>query len=130
MEVNGLLHDPGALPPGVIGPRHPLDKGLGGLQSRSGRRGEDKHLAGNRPRAVHPVAIPTPKNCYIVLLLLLLPFIEVWKHIHRRGEPPDYKYCLKWSPPGMYCCVVCRQPTRFRVTYRLHLQGRSTAKLR
>jgi hypothetical protein len=39
-------------------PRYPLDMRLGGLESRSGRCGEEKHLApaGNRTPAVHPVS--------------------------------------------------------------------------
>jgi hypothetical protein len=44
MEVNGQLHTPAALPPGKEGP-YPLDRRLGGPQSRSGRSGEgDKYL--------------------------------------------------------------------------------------
>jgi hypothetical protein len=41
MEVNGQLHAPAALPPGQSS-RYPLDKRLGGAQSRCGRGGEDK----------------------------------------------------------------------------------------
>jgi hypothetical protein len=43
MEVSGQLHDPAALPPGREPPPrwYPLDKRLGGPQSRSGRGGED-----------------------------------------------------------------------------------------
>jgi hypothetical protein len=42
-------------------PRYPLARRLGGPQSRSGRRGEEKNLAlpGIETRAVQPVAIPT-----------------------------------------------------------------------
>jgi hypothetical protein len=42
MEVSGQLHDPAALPPGKK-PLYPLDKRLGGPQSRSGRGGEKKN---------------------------------------------------------------------------------------
>jgi hypothetical protein len=41
MEVNGQLHAPAALPP--KSPWYPLDRKLGGLQSRSGLGGEEKH---------------------------------------------------------------------------------------
>jgi hypothetical protein len=59
MEVSGQLHVPAALPPGKV-PRYPLDRRLGGPQSRSGRCGEEKNLAlhGNRTRIVQPVATP------------------------------------------------------------------------
>jgi hypothetical protein len=42
MEVNGQLHAPATLPPGKE-PRYPLDRRLGGPQSRSGRSGEEKN---------------------------------------------------------------------------------------
>jgi hypothetical protein len=40
MEVSGQLHAPAGLPPGKD-PRYPLDRRLGGPQSRSGRGGEE-----------------------------------------------------------------------------------------
>jgi hypothetical protein len=42
MEVSGQLHAPAALPPGKE-PWYPLDRRLGGPQSRSGRGGEEKN---------------------------------------------------------------------------------------
>jgi hypothetical protein len=41
MEVSDQLHDPAASPPGKE-PRYPLDRRLGGPQSRSGRHVEEK----------------------------------------------------------------------------------------
>jgi hypothetical protein len=41
MEVSGHLNDPAALPQGKS-PWYPLDRRLGGPQSRSGRGGEEK----------------------------------------------------------------------------------------
>jgi hypothetical protein len=41
MEVSGQLHAPAALPQ-EKSPWYPLDSRLGGLQSRSGRGGEEK----------------------------------------------------------------------------------------
>jgi hypothetical protein len=41
VEVSGQLHAPAAFPPGKE-PWYPLDRRLGGLQSRSGRGGEEK----------------------------------------------------------------------------------------
>jgi hypothetical protein len=43
MEVSGQLHAPAGLPPGRK-PPYPLDRRLGGPQSRSGRGGEKKIL--------------------------------------------------------------------------------------
>jgi hypothetical protein len=45
-----------------IGPRYPLDRTLGEPQKRSGGCGEEKNVApaGNRTRAVQPIAIPSP----------------------------------------------------------------------
>jgi hypothetical protein len=42
MEVSGQLHAPAALTQ-EISPCYPLDRRLGGLQSRSGRGGEEKN---------------------------------------------------------------------------------------
>jgi hypothetical protein len=42
MEVSGQLHAPAALPHGKS-PWYPLDRRLGGPQSRSGRGGEEKN---------------------------------------------------------------------------------------
>jgi hypothetical protein len=42
MEVSGQLHAPAALLPGEI-PWYPLDRRLGGHQSRSGHGGEEKN---------------------------------------------------------------------------------------
>jgi hypothetical protein len=42
MEMNGQLHAPAALPPGKEH-RYPLDRRLGGPQSRSGHSGEEKN---------------------------------------------------------------------------------------
>jgi hypothetical protein len=42
MAVNGQLQAPAALPQGKS-PRYPLDRKLGGPQSRSGHGGEEKN---------------------------------------------------------------------------------------
>jgi hypothetical protein len=42
MGVNGQRHAPAALYPRGKKPRYPLDRRLGGPQSRSGRRGQKK----------------------------------------------------------------------------------------
>jgi hypothetical protein len=42
MEVGGQLHGPAALPP-EKSPLYPLDRRIGGAQSRSGRGGEEKN---------------------------------------------------------------------------------------
>jgi hypothetical protein len=46
MEVSGQLHAPAALPPRKS-PWYPLDRRLGGPQSRPGRDGEEKN---SKPR--------------------------------------------------------------------------------
>jgi hypothetical protein len=43
MEVSGQLHSPAALPPGKEPLVYPLDRRLGGPQSRSGRGVEEKN---------------------------------------------------------------------------------------
>jgi hypothetical protein len=42
MEMSDQLHAPAALPPGKE-PQYPLDRRLGGLQSRSGHGDEEKN---------------------------------------------------------------------------------------
>jgi hypothetical protein len=51
--VSGQLHAPATLPPGKK-TRYPLERGLGGPQSRPGRRGGEKILdpTGTRPVTV------------------------------------------------------------------------------
>jgi hypothetical protein len=51
MEVSGQLHAPAALPPGKS-PWYPLDRRLGGPQSRSGYGGEEKNS--QTPRESNP----------------------------------------------------------------------------
>jgi hypothetical protein len=52
MEVSDQFHAPAALPQGKS-PWYPLDRGLGGPQSRSGR-GEEKNS--HPPQGIQPVA--------------------------------------------------------------------------
>jgi hypothetical protein len=52
--MSGQRHALAALPPGKE-PRYPLDRSLGGPQSRSGRRGEEKN-SNSDPAVVQPVA--------------------------------------------------------------------------
>jgi hypothetical protein len=72
MEVSGQLHVPAALPPGKS-PWYPLDRKLGGPQSRSGRGGEEKNSQpppGMEPLNPHRparslVAIPTELSRFL-----------------------------------------------------------------
>jgi hypothetical protein len=69
MEVSGQLHAPPALSQGKSN-WYPLDRWLGGPQSRSGRGGEEKNsqpLSGLEPPIIQPVA-----QCYDTELSLLL----------------------------------------------------------
>jgi hypothetical protein len=54
--VSGQLHAPAALPPGKE-PRYPLDRRLGGPQSRSGRFGEEKILDPTGTRTPNPLVV-------------------------------------------------------------------------
>jgi len=51
MEVSGQLHAPAALPPGKE-PRFPLDRRMGGPQSRAGHDGEEKNT--QHPPGIEP----------------------------------------------------------------------------
>jgi hypothetical protein len=58
MEVSGQLHSPAALPPREKGPCYPLNRRLGGSQSRSGRGTEEKNsqpVTGLEPPIIQPV---------------------------------------------------------------------------
>jgi hypothetical protein len=46
--------NPGRLTSTDISPRYTLDRGLGGLQSRSGRHGKEKNLAPHGTRTLTP----------------------------------------------------------------------------
>jgi hypothetical protein len=57
MEVSGQLYNPAALPPGKS-PWYPLDRKLGGPQSRSGLAGEEENsqfLPGFEPPIIQPI---------------------------------------------------------------------------
>jgi hypothetical protein len=58
LDGSGQLHALSALPPGETSPRYPLDRRLGGPQSRSGRCRDEGNLtlAGNQTPVVQPVA--------------------------------------------------------------------------
>jgi hypothetical protein len=45
MEISGNIQAPADLPPREKRPRYPLDRRLGGPQSRFGRVGEEKDIA-------------------------------------------------------------------------------------
>jgi hypothetical protein len=101
MEVSGQLHAPAALPQ-EKSPYCPLDRRLGGPQSRSGRSGEEKSPQSppgfeppnpDRP-ARSPVAIPTElsrfsrlfykdTNRLIVQVCVPLKFLSQWIDFHK-----------------------------------------------
>jgi hypothetical protein len=74
MEVTGQFRDPAALPPGKDR-RDPLDRRLGGPQSRSGRGGEGKvcilYIHTHTHTHTH-LPVPVAKQFKIVFLDLLL----------------------------------------------------------
>jgi hypothetical protein len=55
MEVSGQLHAPAALPQGES-PWYPLDRRLGGPQSRCGEEKNSQSLQGLDPPVIQPVA--------------------------------------------------------------------------
>jgi hypothetical protein len=83
LEVSDQLHAPAALPPGKE-PPVPLDRRLGGPQSRSGRHGEEKILTPTGTRNSEPsvlrflasrytdCAIPAPVSCEVRTELLCI----------------------------------------------------------
>jgi hypothetical protein len=74
MEVSGQLHDPAALPPGKR-PWCPLDRRLGGPQSRSGRDGEKKNY--QPPLGLEPPIIQPVVRTYTTELSRLLYWVDL-----------------------------------------------------
>jgi hypothetical protein len=88
LEVSRQLHAPAALPPGK-GPRYPLDRRLGGPQSRSGRFGEQKIIdpTGTRtptPRSSSPYIVAIITIIFIIIIIVVVivvalqPFVGPW----------------------------------------------------
>jgi hypothetical protein len=98
MEVSGLLHAPATLSLGKS-PWYPLDRRLGGPQSRSGRGGEEKNfqpLPGLEPPIIQPAVqhftteifwLGAHEKCQSLYSVMLLRFetgtsgIQVWNII-------------------------------------------------
>jgi hypothetical protein len=66
MDVSSQLHAPDALLPG-----HPLDRRVGGPQSRSGRVGKEKN-SHPLPGSEHPIIQPVAQRCTTDLSRLLI----------------------------------------------------------
>jgi hypothetical protein len=64
--VSGLLHAQAALPPGKE-PRYPLDRSLGGSQSRSGRYGEEKIVDPTGTRTPTPLPVASRYTNYVTI---------------------------------------------------------------
>jgi hypothetical protein len=76
MEVSGQLHAPTAFP--QWNPWYPLDRRLGGPQSRSGRGGEEKNshpLPGLEPPIIQPIAQRYTDWTLPALITIILPDI-------------------------------------------------------
>jgi hypothetical protein len=89
MEVSGQLHAPAVLPPGKDS-WYPLDRRLGGPQSRSGRGGENipSPLRKSNPRTpiVQPVAQCYCYKCQLILDTRVYPEVSglaVWSENYK-----------------------------------------------
>jgi hypothetical protein len=81
MEVNGQRHAPAALYPRGNNPQYPLDRRLGGPQSRSGQRTEEKNpltLPGIEPRSpgrparnqtLYCLSYPAPRMSHVLSVI-------------------------------------------------------------
>jgi hypothetical protein len=69
--MNDALHVPADLYRGKS-PRYPLDRRLGGPQSRYGRCGENKNLAlaGNPTSAFQPIAVPSELSRLLIITII------------------------------------------------------------
>jgi hypothetical protein len=63
MEVSGQLHTPAALPQGKS-PWYPLDRRLGGPQSRSGRGVKEKNSQSRRESNPKTTIVQPVAQCY------------------------------------------------------------------
>jgi hypothetical protein len=75
MEVSGQPNGPAALPQGKS-PSYPLDRRLGGLQSRSGRGGEENNSQGTRIPDIQPVAQCSVSACVLHVLPISFSLIS------------------------------------------------------
>jgi hypothetical protein len=82
MDVNGQLHAPLALPPG----KEPLNRMLGGLQSQSGRGGEEKNSQ-PLPGLVTPVIQSVAQRYTTELTRLLLKISRTF--LYFKSEKPQ-----------------------------------------
>jgi hypothetical protein len=88
LEVSGQLHGPAAFTPRERAPLYPLNRRLGGPQSRSGRDGEVKIL--------NPILTVVPIDLLVMIFSLLSLF---WKNKSR----------LMRSPCFLCVCISLRQ---------------------
>jgi hypothetical protein len=73
MEVSGQFHAPASFPPGGKSPRYPLDRRLGGPQSRSGRGDEEKEFYHCHCRGSDPSPEPDESNQRLTPFDIFLP---------------------------------------------------------
>jgi hypothetical protein len=103
MDVSGQLHVPAALPPGKE-PRYPLDRRLGGLQSRSGRGGEEKNsqpLPGLDPPIIQLVAQRYTAELSRLSLRVIVDFSMAPRNSRMQIEKLKFslpKFGVEWLP--------------------------------
>jgi hypothetical protein len=91
MEVSGQLHAPAALPPGKS-PRYPLDRRLGGPQSRSGRFGEEKILDSNSDPSVFQPELVAITTTLSRLFIMSYSPLTIHPTFRSNISPPSSRY--------------------------------------
>jgi hypothetical protein len=115
MGVSGQHHAPAALYPRGKDPRYPVDKRLGGPQSRSGRRGQKKNplpLLGIEPRSTSPQSDTILTELPRLLLAFMVHEIT-WARVH--NSPPLFSTTSHFIPEvnkAAVCVSACAYECR------------------
>jgi hypothetical protein len=93
MEVSGQLHSPAALPTGKE-PWYPLDRRLGGPQSRSEHGGEKKNSQ-PLPGFEHPIIQPVAQSydtelSRVLAIVIIIKLITIYEYV-------NFTFCTLWT---------------------------------